>query len=89
MDYDGKVRYYYTDERGKNGYKDSYWSLAISDDGLKFTRPSLGLVEFRGSKDNNIIFNGRQGSLTGTPIREQTRGPFSSSRDGSLTRERW
>jgi hypothetical protein len=64
MDYGGKVRYYYTDERETPGYKDSYWSLAISDDGLKFTRPSLGLVEFRGSKDNNIVFNGRQGSVT-------------------------
>jgi len=64
MDYDGKVRYYYTDERETNGYKDSYWSLAISDDGLKFTRPSLGLVGYQGSKDNNIVFNGRQGSVT-------------------------
>lgn len=64
MDYDGKVRYYYTDERETNGYKDSYWSLALSDDGLKFSRPNLGLVEHQGSKDNNIVFNGRQGSVT-------------------------
>jgi hypothetical protein len=64
MDYGGKVRYYYTDERETPGYKDSYWSLAISDDGLKFTRPRLGLVEFQGSNENNIVFNGRQGSVT-------------------------
>lgn len=64
LDYDGKVRYYYTDERETNGYQDSYWSLAVSDDGLKFTRPNLGLVEHQGSKNNNIVFNGRQGSLT-------------------------
>jgi hypothetical protein len=64
LDYDGKVRYYYTDERETNGYQDSYWSLALSDDGLKFTRPNLGLVEHQGSKDNNIVFNGRQGSVT-------------------------
>jgi hypothetical protein len=64
LDYEGKVRYYYTDERETYGYKDSYWSLALSDDGLKFTRPNLGLVEHQGSKDNNIVFNGRQGSVT-------------------------
>jgi hypothetical protein len=64
MDYDGKVRYYYTNQSETLGYKDSYWSLALSDDGLKFTRPNLGLVEHQGSKDNNIVFNGRQGSVT-------------------------
>lgn len=64
MDYDGKVRYYYTDERETHGYKDSHWNLAFSADGLKFTRPNLGLVEHQGSKDNNIVFNGRQGSVT-------------------------
>ena len=64
MDFDGKVRYYYTDEEETNGYKGSYWSLALSDDGLKFTRPNLGLVDYQGSKDNNIVFNGSQGSVT-------------------------
>ena len=29
---------------------------AESTDGIHFTRPSLGLVEFDGSKENNIIF---------------------------------
>ena len=31
---------------------------AESTDGIHFTRPSLGLVEFDGSKENNIIYRG-------------------------------
>jgi hypothetical protein len=31
---------------------------AESTDGIHFTRPNLGLVEFQGSKDNNIIYQG-------------------------------
>src|SRR5262245_6620382 len=29
---------------------------AESEDGTHFTRPNLGLVEFKGSKENNIIY---------------------------------
>jgi hypothetical protein len=32
--------------------------VAFSDDGIHFTRPSLGLFEFNGSKDNNIVWTG-------------------------------
>src|SRR5438105_752957 len=31
---------------------------AESKDGIHFTRPNLGLVEFEGSKQNNIIYRG-------------------------------
>ena len=31
--------------------------LAVSGDGLNWTRPDLGIVEFNGSKNNNIIFD--------------------------------
>jgi len=31
---------------------------AESTDGIHFTRPNLGLVEFQGSKENNIIYRG-------------------------------
>ena len=31
---------------------------AESADGINWTKPSLGLVEFNGSKDNNIVWNG-------------------------------
>jgi hypothetical protein len=33
---------------------------AESRDGINWTRPNLGLVEFRGSKDNNIIWMGQE-----------------------------
>ena len=33
-------------------------NLAVSDDGVHFERPSLGLVEFQGSSDNNIFYRG-------------------------------
>jgi len=31
---------------------------AESEDGIKFTRPNLGLYEFQGSKENNIVYRG-------------------------------
>ena len=34
---------------------------AYSKDGIKWTRPSLGLIEYKGSKDNNIIHAGVAG----------------------------
>ncbi len=33
----------------------SCWCYAESTDGVQFTRPNLGLIEFQGSKENNII----------------------------------
>jgi hypothetical protein len=30
---------------------------AVSKDGLEWTKPSLGIVEFKGSKDNNIVID--------------------------------
>ena len=34
-----------------------YTGYAESDDGVRWTKPSLGLVEFRGSKDNNLVWS--------------------------------
>ena len=31
---------------------------AESEDGIRWTKPSLGVVEFQGSTDNNIIWDG-------------------------------
>lgn len=36
-----------------------YYCYAESKDGLHWTRPELGIVEFKGSKKNNIILEGR------------------------------
>lgn len=40
---------------------ESYTCYAESRDGIRWTRPSLGLVEFQGSRENNLILDtGRQ-----------------------------
>ena len=38
--------------------RDSFQCLATSEDGVNWDRPSLGLVEYNGSKDNNILPGG-------------------------------
>lgn len=50
-------RMYY---RGGGDLVREYTCLAFSPDGSHWTRPSLGLIEFEGSKDNNIIWTGEQ-----------------------------
>ena len=35
---------------------------AVSRDGIRWEKPSLGVVEFDGSKDNNIVWRGPHGS---------------------------
>lgn len=53
-----------------NGYRDSHRELfcyAESVDGIHWTRPRLGLVEFNGSKENNIVWDG-VGSHNFTPF---------------------
>lgn len=57
----GKFRMWYVgtgDERGQNKHHDSsLWRVlyAESTDGVNWTRPKLGLVDYRGNKDNNIL----------------------------------
>ncbi len=51
---EGKWRMYYTSTLGA---KIKFVCYAESDDALQWTRPNLGIVEFNGSKDNNIIFD--------------------------------
>ena len=38
----------------ENGYHVT-WCVAYSDDGVTFTKPNLGIYDFQGSKDNNIV----------------------------------
>lgn len=40
---------------------DALLCYATSGDGVHWTRPNLGLVEYNGSKDNNILFDARMG----------------------------
>ena len=50
---EGKWRMYYVVFR----VGDTLVCYAESDDGLTWLRPSLGLVDFEGSRNNNILFN--------------------------------
>ena len=51
---EGIWRMYYTSTLSST---EKYVSYAESKDGQVWIRPSLGIVDFRGSKDNNIILN--------------------------------
>lgn len=57
-----RIRMYYiaqdlTDDSGTRfGRHPCYACYAESADGIHWTRPSLGLVEFEGSRDNNIVW---------------------------------
>jgi len=61
--YDGlKYRMYYRGHHveahgsGKTKNHPEFICYAESDDGVQWTKPSLGLFEFEGSKDNNIVW---------------------------------
>ncbi|MBI2432147.1 MAG: hypothetical protein HYV26_04685 [Candidatus Hydrogenedentes bacterium] len=43
----------------KSENKLTHTCLAESQDGVAWTRPNLGLLEFEGSKENNIVWQGR------------------------------
>lgn len=47
------------DEKNKYGSDDCVVGHAESDDGIHWEKPSLGLIEFNGTKDNNIVWKGR------------------------------
>jgi hypothetical protein len=57
-DDDGKVRLYYRGIADDDGGNEQFTCLATSDDGVHFNRPELGVVEFKGSKANNIVWRG-------------------------------
>ena len=43
---------FYKDKRGFYGWQPAY---AESEDGINWVKPKLGLVEYKGSKDNNLV----------------------------------
>jgi hypothetical protein len=55
----GLYRLYY---RGGGETSQEVTAMAVSKDGLNWARPNLGLHEFDGSTQNNIIFRGRRKS---------------------------
>lgn len=54
---EGHFRMYY---RGGGDLSREYTCMAQSKDGINWIRPSLGLFEFNGTKDNNIIWTGEE-----------------------------
>ncbi|MCW5547831.1 MAG: hypothetical protein KIT44_02610 [Opitutaceae bacterium] len=48
---DGEYRMWYTGHDGKNRQV----CYAVSPDGVNWTKPRLGLVEYNGSKENNLV----------------------------------
>ena len=65
MQVDGKIRLYYRGQ-GSEGKRETT-CVAESEDGLNFTRPKLGLYEWEGNKDNNIVWLG-EGNHNFTPF---------------------
>lgn len=68
MYYRGADTIYRTGERAEMP-KPRVVCYAESADGLNWTRPPLGLVEFEGSKDNNIVWEG-EGSNNFVPFKD-------------------
>lgn len=56
---DGTYRMYYG--ASEEGGAQSFFCLATSSDGVVWERPNLGLIEYNGSKDNNLILVGESG----------------------------
>ncbi len=76
---DGDIyRMYY---RGQSDEKEERWCYAESKDGIQWTRPKLGLHEFAGSRDNNILFPPGNG--------EGHLSPFLDTRPGLPADERY
>jgi hypothetical protein len=48
---------------------------AESQDGIHFTKPELGLIEFRGSEKNNIVFDGKPGWYHGGTVFKDPTAP--------------
>jgi len=64
----GKFRMWYYAESGSWPF---YICYAESDDGYNWTRPSLGLISFKGSTENNIVSSSSLGNV-GMPYRDDT-----------------
>jgi len=51
-------RMYYRGGLGEPGYPDACICYAESKDGLRWTKPELNIVEYRGTRKNNIVWMG-------------------------------
>lgn len=64
---DGQIRLYYSGRPPKGRQAAC---VVESEDGVHFTRPSLGLYDFEGSKDNNIVWRRAASGHNFSPFRD-------------------
>lgn len=77
-----RFRMYY---RGGGDLGREYSCVAFSDDGVKWTRPRLGLFDFNVSRDNNIIWTGKEKSY----FESHNFTPFLDTNPDAPPAERW
>ncbi|MGC9319909.1 MAG: hypothetical protein ACP5KN_17890 [Armatimonadota bacterium] len=75
--WEGGWRMYYRGWPDEGG--PAYVCVAESEDGIEWSRPSLGLIEFEGSADNNVILSdetmaGERGAHNFAPVRDTRPG---------------
>lgn len=82
---------YYRSTPGNVDASGRGWELLVcyaeSKDGIHFTRPNLGLVEFNGNKNNNIILRSQEKSFAAAD--EQNFTPFIDTNPAAKSGERF
>ena len=85
----GKYRMYYrgshVDEKSGKPTHRELACYAESTDGLRFTKPELGIFEFNGSKANNIVWDG-EGTHCFTPFLDANPNASPDAKYKALTR---
>ena len=85
-----RFRMYY---RGGGDLSREYTCMAESGDGIQWTRPTLGLFEFDGKKDNNIVWTGEEKayweSHNFSPFRDANPAAVEAQRYKAVTLGRW
>lgn len=75
-DGNGWHMWYHAYDQSYQDDNDAYLCYAFSNDGVAWTRPELGLVEYAGSKKNNILIAGRAtGGLHGGMVFRDAQAP--------------
>lgn len=88
----GKIRAWYrgshADDKTQRPLHPEVTCYAESTDGVTFTRPDLGLIEYNGSKHNNIVLSGTEGTHNFTPFRDENPACPEDARYKALASER-
>jgi hypothetical protein len=74
------------DEQLKKAPRPEVTCYAESRDGITFTKPKLGLIEFQGSKENNIVWAGDGGTHNFAPFLDRNPACAPAARYKALAR---